>query len=98
MPNEMQKMIAKGEVGELFSVHGEYVQDWLMYDTDYSWRLEKGQVGKTRAIADIGSHWMDLAEFVTGEKIKRVNAAFRTGSVLCHDFVGFIPVSDPQVI
>lgn len=78
MPNEMQKMIAKGEVGELFSVHGEYVQDWLMYDTDYSWRLEKGQVGKTRAIADIGSHWMDLAEFVTGEKIKRVNAAFRT--------------------
>ena len=78
MPNEMQKMIAKEEVGDLFSVHGEYVQDWLMYDTDYSWRLEKGQVGKTRAIADIGSHWMDLAEFVTGEKIKRVNAAFRT--------------------
>ena len=78
MPNEMQKMIAKGEVGDLFSVHGGYIQDWLMYDTDYSWRLEKGQVGKTRAIADIGSHWMDLAEFVTGEKIKRVNAAFRT--------------------
>lgn len=78
MPNEMHQMIAKGEVGDLFSVHGGYVQDWLMYDTDYSWRLEKGQVGKTRAIADIGSHWMDLAEFVTGEKIKRVNAVFRT--------------------
>lgn len=78
MPNEMHQMIKKGEAGDLFSVHGGYIQDWLMYDTDYSWRLEKGQVGKTRAIADIGSHWMDLVEFVTGEKIKRVNAAFRT--------------------
>ena len=78
MPNEMHQMIKKGEVGDLFSVHGGYIQDWLMYDTDYSWRLEKGQVGKTRAIADIGSHWMDLVEFVTGEKIGRVNAAFRT--------------------
>lgn len=78
MPNEMHQMIKKDEVGDLFSVHGGYIQDWLMYDTDYSWRLEKGQVGKTRAIADIGSHWMDLVEFVTGEKIGRVNAAFRT--------------------
>lgn len=78
MTNEMHQMIKKGEVGDLFSVHGGYIQDWLLYDTDYSWRLEKGQVGKTRAIADIGSHWMDLAEFVTGEKIKRVNALFRT--------------------
>lgn len=78
IPNEMHQMIKAGEVGDLFSVHGEYIQDWLMKDTDYSWRLEKGQVGKTRAIADIGSHWMDLVEFVTGEKIKRVNADFRT--------------------
>lgn len=43
MPNEMHRMIEKGEVGDLFSVHGGYVQDWLMYDTDYSWRLEKGR-------------------------------------------------------
>lgn len=78
IPNEMHQMVCRGEIGDLFSVHGGYVQDWLMYDTDYSWRLEKGQVGKTRAIADIGSHWMDLAEFVTGGKIKRVNAVFRT--------------------
>ncbi|MFT3983533.1 MAG: Gfo/Idh/MocA family oxidoreductase [Lachnospiraceae bacterium] len=78
IPNEMHQMVKNGELGNLFSVHGEYVQDWLLYDTDYSWRLEKGQVGKTRAVADIGSHWMDLAEFVTGEKIMRVNADFRT--------------------
>lgn len=78
IPNEMCQMIRGGELGEIFSVHGEYIQDWLLYDTDYSWRLEKSQVGKTRAIADIGSHWLDLAEFVTGQRITRVNAKFRT--------------------
>ncbi|MDO4344245.1 MAG: Gfo/Idh/MocA family oxidoreductase [Eubacteriales bacterium] len=78
IPNEMHQMVREGEVGDLFSVHGEYIQDWLLYETDYSWRLEKSQVGKTRAIADIGSHWMDLAEFVTCMKITRVNAKFRT--------------------
>ena len=78
IPNQMHQMIAKGELGEIFSVHGEYIQDWLLYETDYSWRLDRSQVGKTRAIADIGSHWMDLAEFVSCMKIKRVNAKFRT--------------------
>lgn len=78
IPNEMRQIIAGGELGEIFSVHGEYIQDWLLYDTDYTWRLEKSQVGKTRAMADIGSHWMDLVEFVTGQKIVRVNAKFRT--------------------
>ena len=78
IPNEMHEMIKHGEAGTLFSVHGGYIQDWLLYETDYNWRLEKGQVGKTRAIADIGSHWMDLVEFVTGEHIKRVCAKFRT--------------------
>ena len=78
IPNQMHQMIAKGELGEIFSVHGEYIQDWLLYETGYSWRLDRSQVGKTRAIADIGSHWMDLAEFVSCMKIKRVNAKFRT--------------------
>ncbi|MBQ8305167.1 MAG: Gfo/Idh/MocA family oxidoreductase [Blautia sp.] len=76
--NEMRQMISGGELGEIFTVHGEYIQDWLLYETDYSWRLDKSQVGKTRAIADIGSHWMDLAEFVSCMRIKRVNAKFRT--------------------
>lgn len=76
--NEMHQMIRENEIGNIFSVHGEYIQDWLLFETDYSWRLEKSQVGKTRAIADIGSHWMDLAEFVTCMKIKRVNAKFKT--------------------
>lgn len=78
MTNEIREMVRAGELGSLFSIHGEYVQDWLMYQTDYSWRLEGSQVGATRAVADIGSHWMDLAEFISGMKISRVCAKFST--------------------
>jgi len=78
IPNEMRQILKNKEAGEIFSVTGGYVQDWLLFETDYSWRLEKGQVGETRAIADIGSHWMDLVEFVTGERITRVCAKFKT--------------------
>lgn len=78
IPNEMHQMIKRQETGRIFSVHGGYIQDWLLYDTDYSWRLNRSQVGKTRAIADIGSHWMDLAQFVTGSRIEKVNALFQT--------------------
>lgn len=78
MVKELRDMICAGELGEIFTVHGEYIQDWLLYETDYSWRLEGAQVGKTRAIADIGSHWLDMAEFVTGLRIRRVMARFRT--------------------
>lgn len=78
MVNELRSRVCAGELGEIFTVHGEYVQDWLLYQTDYSWRLEGSQVGKTRAIADIGSHWLDMAEFVTGLRICRVMAQFRT--------------------
>jgi predicted dehydrogenase len=67
-------MIERGELGELFVVHGHYLQDWLLYDTDYNWRLESSVSGASRAIADIGSHWCDLVQFVTGRKITRVFA------------------------
>ena len=77
-PNEMHQIIKEHGIGDIFSVHGEYIQDWLLYETDYSWRLDKKQTGSTRAIADIGSHWMDLAEFVSCSKIRRVNAKFKT--------------------
>ena len=78
MVRELREMISAGELGEIFTVHGEYVQDWVLYETDYSWRLEGSQVGSTRAVADIGSHWLDMAEFVTGLRIRRVMAQFRT--------------------
>jgi len=67
-------MVQRGELGDLFLVHGHYLQDWLLYDTDYNWRLESSVSGASRAIADIGSHWFDLAQFVTGRPITRVFA------------------------
>lgn len=78
MTNEIREMVRADELGDIFSIHGEYVQDWLLYQTDYSWRLEGSQVGSTRAIADIGSHWLDLAEFISGRKVSRVCARFST--------------------
>jgi predicted dehydrogenase len=67
-------MVARGELGPVHLVHGHYLQDWLLYDTDYNWRLESKTSGTSRAIADIGSHWFDLLQFVTGARIQRVFA------------------------
>jgi len=66
------------EIGNVFLVHGHYLQDWLFYDTDYNWRLETSISGESRAIADIGSHWCDLIQFVTGLKISKVFADLST--------------------
>ncbi len=67
-------MVGKGELGEIYLVHGHYLQDWLYYNTDYNWRLETEISGASRAVADIGSHWCDLVQFITGLKIKSVFA------------------------
>jgi predicted dehydrogenase len=67
-------MVRRGDLGTLFLVHGHYLQDWLLHDTDYNWRLESRVSGASRAVADIGSHWCDLVQFVTGRKITRVFA------------------------
>ncbi len=73
-----RSLVKSGELGEVVIVNGVYLQDWLFYPTDYNWRLEPQQSGDTRAIGDIGSHWMDLAEFVTGASISEVCADFAT--------------------
>jgi len=78
MTNHIKTLIKNDDIGDVISVHGEYIQDWLLYDTDYSWRLVSDYSGKTRAIADIGSHWMDLIQFTTGLKITEVFAEFST--------------------
>ena len=75
---QAREMIAAGEIGEPHFVHGAYLQDWLLHPTDFSWRLEPGKGGKSSAIGDIGSHWCDLVQHVTGRRIEAVLADFRT--------------------
>jgi predicted dehydrogenase len=75
---QMRAMIQRGELGRILAIRGSYLQDWLLYETDYNWRLESGKSGATRAVADLGSHWMDLAQYVSGLKIERLLADFAT--------------------
>lgn len=75
---QLRLMMDMGDIGEILAVQGSYLQDWLFHATDYNWRLEPEQSGPSRAIADIGSHWMDLIEYVTGLKIRQVCADFAT--------------------
>jgi predicted dehydrogenase len=75
---QMKVMREKGELGEIYSIIGSYLQDWLFYATDYNWRLEPELSGKSKAIADIGSHLMDLLEYISGLKIVEVMADFKT--------------------
>ncbi len=76
MIQEMKERNAEKSAGEVFAIQGCYLQDWLQYETDYSWRLESKLSGKSRAVADIGTHWMDMAQYITGLKIKSVFAQF----------------------
>ena len=69
---QMRQMVAAGDLGEILAVQGTYSQDWLLYDTDYNWRIEAKHNGKLRAMGDIGSHWMDMIQFLTGLPITSV--------------------------
>jgi predicted dehydrogenase len=71
-------MIAAGELGDVRLVSGHYLQDWLLLATDWNWRLEPALGGELRAVADIGSHWMDLTSFLTGRRITAVMADLTT--------------------
>jgi predicted dehydrogenase len=63
-----------GAAGPPHLVRGGYLQDWLLDDTDWNWRLDSSQAGSTRAVGDIGSHWIDLIQHVTGRRLRRVYA------------------------
>jgi predicted dehydrogenase len=75
---EARERVRAGELGEIWNVHGGFLQDWLALPTDWNWRLEPERAGKLRAVGDIGSHWLDAAQFVTGRRIVEVLADFAT--------------------
>ncbi|TAM66588.1 MAG: Gfo/Idh/MocA family oxidoreductase [Microbacteriaceae bacterium] len=75
---EARARVRSGALGRLLSVHGSYLQDWLLESDDDNWRVDSAQGGRSRAFADIGSHLVDLVEFVSGDRIARVSATTRT--------------------
>lgn len=76
--HEVRQRIADGQIGRVYHVTGSYVQDWLLYDTDFNWRVLADQAGALRAVADIGTHWLDLATWMTGLEVESVCADLRT--------------------
>ena len=74
----MRESIAAGALGDVRFVTGHYFQDWLLLATDWNWRLEPDKGGALRAVGDIGSHWLDLMAFVTGQPVVSVMADLAT--------------------
>src|SRR5215472_16594448 len=79
---EAHALVKRGAIGKPQIVHGTYLQDWLLYPTDWNWRLDPALGGAMRAVADIGTHWLDLITWITGQKLKE----------LCADLATVIPV------
>tara|TARA_R110002096_G_scaffold147220_13_gene306955 strand:- start:835 stop:1974 length:1140 start_codon:yes stop_codon:yes gene_type:complete len=75
---EAKARVQSGDLGEIHSVFGSYQQDWLLYDSDYNWRVLAEEQGKLRAVADIGTHWIDLVQNITGKKVSSVFADVHT--------------------
>jgi predicted dehydrogenase len=76
--HEAAARVRAGGFGDLLHVNGSYVQDWLLRDTDFNWRVLAEEGGELRAIADIGTHWLDLIQFITGRTTVSVCADLRT--------------------
>lgn len=74
MVQQAASMMRDGSAGRLFSAYGGYHQDWMLLETDFNWRVDAQQGGVSRALADIGSHWCDTVQFVTGRRIVEVMA------------------------
>ena len=95
MAAEARHRVRSGAIGPVRLLHGHYLQDWLMRPTDDNWRVDASAGGASRAFADIGSHWCDLVEWVTGHRISELTAVTetvhperaQTGSVATEDVV-----------
>ena len=78
MIQQARRMCESGELGEILIVQGTYSQDWLLYETDWNWRLIAAEGGPSRCLADIGSHWCDAVEHITGQRITSLCADLQT--------------------
>jgi predicted dehydrogenase len=79
---EARSIVHHGLIGEPCLVHGSFLQDWLLYPTDWNWRLDPKLGGDLRAISDIGTHWLDLITWIIGKRVKE----------LCADLATLVPV------
>ena len=94
---EVRSMIQSGALGRIHSITGSYVQDWLLYPTDYNWRVLSGEGGKLRAVADIGTHWLDLVQFITGLSVSAVQADLKTVHTTRHRPIGEVETFSAKV-
>lgn len=75
---EARDRVRSGVLGEIFHITGSYLQDWLLHETDYNWRVQADEGGELRALADIGTHWLDTIGFMTGLEVEAVLADLST--------------------
>ena len=75
---EARALIRKGAIGQVKLVHGSFLQDWLLFPTDWNWRLEAKLGGELRAVSDIGTHWLDLVMWLTDSKVSDLCADLHT--------------------
>ena len=78
MVQQARRLREAGDLGEILVVQGTYSQDWLLYDTDWNWRVDSKAGGPSRCMADIGSHWFDMAEHITGLRVTSLCADLQT--------------------
>jgi predicted dehydrogenase len=78
MVQQMRRLREAGDLGEILVVQGTYSQDWLLYDTDWNWRVDSKAGGPSRCMADIGSHWFDMVEHITGLRVTALCADLQT--------------------
>ena len=84
MCQEARALVRRGAIGEPRMVHGSYLQDWLLYPSDWNWRLEPAVSGSMRTVADVGTHWLDMITWITGKRVTE----------LCADLATIVPVRE----
>jgi len=84
MCQEARALVKRGAIGEPKMVHGSYLQDWLLYPSDWNWRVDPQVSGTMRTVADLGTHWLDMITWITGHRVKE----------LCADIATVVPVRE----